>query len=104
MKSSKLFLMAVVAMALGAFALVGCEPAKDEATTPDVTGTTGSNTAAPEEPTSSPEGGETKSTEGGDMKGGEAATPEGGEAKTDAAPTDEKPADDGHGHAEGEGH
>ncbi|MBX3113296.1 MAG: hypothetical protein KF836_01915 [Fimbriimonadaceae bacterium] len=104
MKSSKLFLMAIAVVALGAFALVGCEPAAEPA--PE-TGTTGSNTATPETATTTPEGGETKTTEGGDMTGGEAKTTEGTEGTEPAATPeggDAKPADDGHGHAAGEGH
>jgi len=101
MKSSKLFLMAIAVVALGAFALVGCEPAAETAA-PDATGTTGSSTAAPETATTTPEGGETKTTEGGDTTGGEAKTTEGTEPAATPEGGDAKPADDGHGHAPGE--
>lgn len=90
MKSSKLFLMALAAFALGAFALVGCEPAAEPAPEGGTTPAAGSETKATTPQTMTPP-----------EEGEDAKTTEGGEATTTEGST-EKPADDGHGHAPGE--
>ncbi len=77
--------MALAAFALGAFALVGCEPAAEPAPEGGTTPAAGSEPKATTPQTMTPP-----------EEGGDAKTTESGEAST------EKPADDGHGHAPGE--
>lgn len=79
MKSSKLFLVAIVALMMGAFALVGCEKAEEPAA--------GAETTATETPNTDDKGAETPAVDGETKtEEGDQKAPTDAGASTTAAP------------------
>ncbi len=105
MKSSKLFLVAIVALMLGAFALVGCEKAADPAagettSTPDAGGdhkTEGTTPAGDDHKTEgTTAAGEDHKTEGTTPAGDAKPTEGAGETATTPAPAGDEHKTEGH--------